>query len=319
MRLLVACPQCHRQFEATGRPIGGRFRCRCGAVLEIHQPKGHDSAVVRCSACGAPRQEGDKHCAFCGADFTLREQDLDTICPNCFARVSDRARFCDHCGKTLTAEPLEIKETPLICPVCRGDRRLSSRMIGGLAVLECPACAGLWVGNATLQQLLQEADKARDAAAAHPQALFAAKLVAGQHATRPHPRSTSSGQAGPLPEGEGAVVKPHGYLPCPECGEFMLRQNFGHGSGVVIDYCKAHGAWFDADKLTLALDWVRSGGIAAIEKQPLTEYQRAVHDELRVRKRAATASLDGKDDRTSEPSFWHWLSDEFDDGFRRWL
>ena len=76
MRLLVACPKCHRQYEAAGRLIGKRFRCRCGEIVPISQPQGHDAAVVRCSSCGAPRSEGSAQCKFCGADFTtfLRSQ-----------------------------------------------------------------------------------------------------------------------------------------------------------------------------------------------------------------------------------------------------
>ena len=75
MRLLVACTKCRRQFDATGREPGSRFRCHCGTVLTVEQSPGHDASVVRCSSCGAPREERATGCQFCGADFTLRERD----------------------------------------------------------------------------------------------------------------------------------------------------------------------------------------------------------------------------------------------------
>lgn len=243
MRLLVACSKCQRQYDATGREIGSRFRCRCGEVLTVNQPQSHESAVVRCSSCGAPRQEGSRRCEFCSADFTLREQDLDTICPNCFARVGDRARFCDHCGKPLSAEPLGVADTPLKCPACRGATRLFSRMVGGFGLMECHVCAGLWVENAIFQQLL---DHARQ-----------------QNPTADEWLRTGFGQN----HAPAAAHACHGYLPCPECGELMLRQNFMHRSRVITDVCKQHGIWFDADKLSSLLDWAHGGGVELAEKE----------------------------------------------------
>jgi Zn-finger nucleic acid-binding protein len=61
----------------------------------------------------------------------------------------------------------------------------------------------------------------------------------------------------------------------------MVRQNYAHRSGVIIDVCKQHGIWFDADKLARILDWARSGGLAAARDEH--EAQEA-HDE-RIRKR----------------------------------
>lgn len=238
MRLLVACSKCQRQYDATGREVGSRFRCRCGEVLTVSEPESHESAVVRCASCGAPRHEGSRRCEFCNADFTLREQDLDTICPSCFARVSDRARFCDHCGKPLSSEPLSVVDTPLVCPVCRGATRLFSRMIGGFGLMECHVCAGLWVENAIFQQLI---DHAREKSPTADEWL----------------RTTFAGHA---PAAAASAQVSHGYLPCPDCGGFMLRQNFMHRSRVIIDVCKRHGVWFDADKLSCLLDWVHCVG-----------------------------------------------------------
>jgi Zn-finger nucleic acid-binding protein len=243
MRLLVACPKCRRQYDAAGRDIGSRFRCRCGEVLTVAQPQGHEATVVRCSSCGAPRHEGATRCEYCNADFTVHEQDLDTICPHCFARVSDQARFCDHCGKTLAAEPLNTIGTPLSCPACRSDRRLFSRTIGGIGLMECRICAGLWIENGVFEELIEKARHSEQFSINELQNGFARHLTAG------------------------AAVSQHGYLPCPVCGTLMLRQNYEHRSGVIIDYCKRHGIWFDADKLSHLLCWIHSGGIEAAQTE----------------------------------------------------
>jgi hypothetical protein len=40
----------------------------------------------------------------------------------------------------------------------------------------------------------------------------------------------------------------------------MNRLNYGRVSGVIIDACKDHGIWFDAEALTRILDWIHKGG-----------------------------------------------------------
>src|SRR2546421_117411 len=63
MRLLVECPQCRRQYDASRRPIGSRLRCTCGHVIVIQKPEGHDAQAVRCSACRAARTDECGGCA----------------------------------------------------------------------------------------------------------------------------------------------------------------------------------------------------------------------------------------------------------------
>jgi hypothetical protein len=52
------------------------------------------------------------------------------------------------------------------------------------------------------------------------------------------------------------------YRPCPECAQLMNRKNFGGSSGVVVDICSLHGAFFDRGELPRVLDFVRRGGLA---------------------------------------------------------
>lgn len=51
------------------------------------------------------------------------------------------------------------------------------------------------------------------------------------------------------------------YLRCPICDEMMTRMNFGKRSGVMLDACRRHGAWFDRGELSGALDFVEAGGL----------------------------------------------------------
>ena len=139
MRLLVACPNCRRQYEAGQLSPGAKFHCSCGKVLRVKRSKGHDAAVVRCSGCGAPREKGASACEHCSADFTLHERDLHTVCPGCLTRVSDKARFCHSCGKALTAASVAGEESDIICPHCPSKPHLCSRRLGNedFAMLEC--------------------------------------------------------------------------------------------------------------------------------------------------------------------------------------
>ena len=57
------------------------------------------------------------------------------------------------------------------------------------------------------------------------------------------------------------------YRPCCVCKQLMVRQHFGRQSGVIVDVCKYHGVWFDADELPRILDWIRSGGLARANEE----------------------------------------------------
>jgi Zn-finger nucleic acid-binding protein len=213
--------------------------------------------VVHCSSCGAARTEGSDVCPYCQAEFTLHERDLNTVCPNCLARVNDSARFCHHCGTGLVPELDAGQETDLSCPSCPGKHRLVSRRMGReqVTVLECGRCGGFWLGHEGFQQLVERA--LHEALPFGPQGPPAA------------------GSAG-----RGLQQHPRGrfYRPCVVCGELMNRLNYGRVSGVIIDACKDHGIWFEADSLRRILDWVHRGGAevtARAEKQIRQEEARA--------------------------------------------
>ena len=238
MRILVACPECNRQYDASKLAAGSRFRCLCGAILRVDRPEPHDASVVRCSSCGAPRQGKLESCHFCGADFTLHERDLHTICPACMARVSDRARFCHHCASPLIASGFAGEPSDQACPVCQDEQMLTSRRVGdpAIGVLECPKCAGLWLATDEFQLLLQRVRATS--------ATTETEMATGQQGYQSKDPVT---QEGPL------------YRACPVCSKLMNRRNFGRKSGIIVDQCGPHGFWFDNQELEAILRWVQQG------------------------------------------------------------
>ncbi|MEX1222983.1 MAG: zinc ribbon domain-containing protein, partial [Pirellulales bacterium] len=239
MRLLVACSNCRRQFDASGLDVGERFACGCGTMVDVEAPVGHDAAVVRCSSCGAPREAGSANCASCESDFTIHERDLHTVCPACFARVSDRAKFCHHCGGHLAPEQLAGDKSALVCPACDEAAHLRGRSLGSaeIHVMECGRCAGFWLGTATFDRLIDDAK--RNALPANTPGAAGKRQAASQ---RPS-------------EGEWR------YRRCPVCDDLMPRRNFASRSGIIVDLCRDHGVWFDIEELPRLLAWVRAGGL----------------------------------------------------------
>lgn len=61
----------------------------------------------------------------------------------------------------------------------------------------------------------------------------------------------------PADPSQGGVL----YRPCAVCGELMNRFNFADCSGVILDVCKPHGVWFDADELRAIAAFIRGGGL----------------------------------------------------------
>ncbi|HXV76767.1 MAG TPA: zf-TFIIB domain-containing protein [Candidatus Polarisedimenticolaceae bacterium] len=254
LKFLVACDGCRRQYDAGALAPGSRFHCSCGATVVVPRRKVFEAEVVRCSSCSAPRTGNRAACTHCGADFTLHERDLQTICPQCMARISNLARFCHHCATPIVPQGRAGEPTGVDCPVCGSGRTLNSRSLAQdrVTVLECGACAGMWVGRRAFELI---AEKARGVAASADEPLAATAAGGG---------ASPAAQHGSL------------YRRCPECNQMMNRRNFGRRSGIVIDSCKDHGIWFDAEELDRILRWIRQGGEARSRKRADEERGRGV-------------------------------------------
>ncbi len=240
LRQLVACPGCSMQYDASALATGDKLRCSCGELITVPEARSHEAAVVRCSSCGAPRGTNAGTCSFCDSSFTLHERDLHTICPGCMARISDRASFCHACGTSIAPQATAGDRTELDCPACGGEVTLRSRRIDdrGMTVLECGACAGMWLGADLFARLAADADEVRVAVEA---------LGAGSNEATDLPLQRIDNSA-------------RLYRPCPSCGSLMHRRNYGRKSGVIVDTCRGHGVWFDHGELAQILRWLRNGG-----------------------------------------------------------
>lgn len=183
------------------------------------------AGVYRCPSCGAPADPHAPACAFCRAALH------PVRCPWCFDWLDEGARDCPRCGAAAAA-PADAK--PLRCPTC-GDRELSTRSARGAFLSGCGACGGVWADPDSFKKLCE--DRAAQAA------------YMGDGAVLPAPK--------PSDPSAGGVH----YRPCARCGEFMNRFNFAGCSGVILDACKPHGVWFDADELKLIVAFIRGGGL----------------------------------------------------------
>lgn len=272
VRLLVACQACHRQYDASTYPIGSRFRCHCGEIVRVEQPEAHEAVVVRCSACGAPRGDGP-NCNHCGSAFAKFEQDMTSICPHCTTRVSDHARFCHSCGKAIAVDGTVGDVTDKICPACGGDQRMHSRALGpDLSLLECSACAGLWVGHKTFDHVIRRAEE----------------MVTDFAPTKAANKASVA---------VGAVQ----YRPCPECAQLMNRSQYGRYSRVIVDTCKAHGVFLDEGELTQILEWVREGGLDRSRQLQHQKNVAQLKDAARAAAMGRAMASSGSSGRYNEP------------------
>lgn len=197
-----------------------------------------EAKTLNCPNCGAASSSEASSCTFC-------ESRLATVgCPSCFGLMFIGSRHCPHCG-TAAARAEAGEATVLKCPRCRVD--MTALAIGATSLRECPQCIGLWVEAAALEKICADREQ----------------------------QATVLGTASPA-----VRLKPSQkvrYVPCPQCAQLMNRINFARCSGVVVDVCKGHGTWFDAEELRGIIEFIRAGGFDATrarEKQEIQEQRR---------------------------------------------
>jgi Zn-finger nucleic acid-binding protein len=159
-------------------------------------------------------------------------------------------KFCGHCGRKAKAVEVLTDEKAGECPRCK--RPLESIVIDTASVRECSKCGGFWTSAETFESLC--ADKEAQSAVLN--------FINSQTFA--------------------ASVAPVNYVPCPDCKQLMNRSNFARISGVIIDLCKQHGVWFDADELPKIIEFIDKGGLVrarAKEKITLEEERSRLRDE----------------------------------------
>ena len=167
------------------------------------------------------------------------------------------SRHCVHCGTRGAEVSDEVGRTATAsrCPRCAERPPLEPRTLGTLAAEQCPRCTGLFVRERVLEDMVRQRDEA---------AVLARELPPGE---RP------------------SVDDKVRYLPCAVCEDLMLRLNYGRRSGVIVDRCKKHGVWFDADELRRVADFVARGGLDETRRRELEEADRQL-----AQRRAAAAT-----------------------------
>jgi len=232
---LVACPGCRTHYDVTGSTRKS-FSCPCGATVEIRLPRPVDALVQRCGSCGAPVDPGARSCAYCHVPLA-RDGELSLLCPECYARNLQDSRFCTSCG--IVFRPQALPDGVRAVPCVRCGTPLAARPIGGVIVQECSRCHGIWVAGEGFDELVRRAVASREKAGDDPGEASAA------------PRRT----------GGNPVAERVEYRRCPECGSVMSRRNYRRTSGVIIDRCRDHGTWLDADELERIAGFILSGGL----------------------------------------------------------
>ena len=172
------------------------------------------------------------------------------------------SKHCSSCGaKAQRAESVEAASRR--CPRCRIE--LEAIAVGSASLRECARCEGLWVDVESFEQIINEREQ----------------------------QSSMLGAASIVPKQAGGAREPNKvrYVPCPECNQLMNRVNFARCSGVVVDFCKGHGTWFDRDELRQIVEFIRGGGLEVSR----TREKREIEEERqRLRQEQFAAALHNK-------------------------
>lgn len=134
-------------------------------------------------------------------------------------------KACPFCG---AERVLPIHDAGVDCPLCAC--RLEETDFRGEAIDVCPRCRGMWLDRPQLEKLTSA-------------------------------RSALLDETVPYAYVRGPMETRTAYLPCPRCRGLMVRVNFRGVSGVIIDWCGDHGAWFDESELERIRAFVANGGI----------------------------------------------------------
>lgn len=232
---LVACQSCSAQYDVSD--ISLKFiDCRCGETIENRPLQGVDAQVYRCASCGAIVSSDVQDCGYCGSEIVRDDsRDLSLICPSCYGRNAEDARFCVGCGIAFRPEKYQVEGFELPCPSC--GCLMPARSIAGIGINECGECNGIWAPEQRFDLLVAKAIEARQSA-------DPAKLA----------------ELKPRVKGGNPARQKVMYRKCPVCERQMARSNFRKSSGVITDRCNEHGTWLDADELERIAGFILSGG-----------------------------------------------------------
>lgn len=252
--MILACAGCDSRYDVTGYPVGQQFRCRCGTITELQAPS-PQAGLLACPQCGAGVAPTSKACEHCTQQLLLK------ACPRCLSRVFHGHKHCPECGAGLslaaTVEPGEDRQ----CPRC--DQALGGRLVGDVVVDECVACHGLWLDHVAVQRIVTDRQQAR-----------ADSLLGALPATLTYAAQPASKM----------------YVKCPVCRVVMNRRLFAAGSGVIVDICKAHGAFFDTGELPRIIEFVMQGGLEQAARRDIDQRRAQAQREINAMRSVSAES-----------------------------
>jgi len=71
----------------------------------------------------------------------------------------------------------------------------------------------------------------------------------------------------------------------------MHRLNFGRKSGIILDSCRPHGLWFDANELDAVVRWIRTGGESETRRRAALDRPMPTFETAWSRSAAGSGSL----------------------------
>lgn len=197
-----------------------------------------EAATLNCPMCGAPSANDATRCGHCGAQLAT------VACLSCFGLIFLGSKFCQHCGAKIERAG-ESEAQPEPCPRCRDA--LKAVVLGTTKVHECPHCEGLWIDTEAFNEICADREKRAAVIGNTPAPAAPAPLDFNLDDVR--------------------------YVPCPVCAKLMNRVNFAHGSGIILDICKADGVWFDRDELRHIIEFIRAGGLETSRERDREEWE----------------------------------------------
>jgi Zn-finger nucleic acid-binding protein len=199
---------------------------------------GRTGAALHCPNCGAAAPPDGVRCEYCRSTLVAG------ACGSCFGSVFVGMKHCPWCGADAPAAG-SVEPVSLRCPRCRVEL---IRVEAGPAVLhECRQCSGTWVNPAEFQDICTRQEEQ--------------EAVLAFSTEKP-----SASDSAALPSGRA-------YVPCAVCGKLMNRVNFAGCSGVILDWCRAHGSWFDPNELRQVVAFIRSGGMRKAREREKTKLE----------------------------------------------
>jgi Zn-finger nucleic acid-binding protein len=201
--------------------------------------------VFNCPNCGAAIPPDSTVCEYCRSAITSR------VCAKCYGSISGGMTQCPHCGAK-AAETAPEKTGSFRCPRCH--TKLAPISIGKHELNECTQCGGLWVDKNDFQEICTKEEE--------QESVLQFNIAPINTSTIPEDKPTRA------------------YIPCPQCGKLMSQKNFSGCSGIVLDWCRDHGSWFDRSELLQVVQFIRKGGLHKARER---EIEKLKQEETRLK------------------------------------